>query len=69
MSKIAIIAAMEREIAPLVRGWQRGKISSNERSFSIFEHDEVVAVVSGIGCNKAELAARAVVQQHRPTLL
>ena len=24
MSKIAIIAAMEREIAPLVRGWQRG---------------------------------------------
>jgi len=69
MSKIAIIAAMEREIAPLVRGWQRGKLSRSERRFSVFERDEIVAVVSGIGCKNAELAARAVVAQYRPTLL
>jgi adenosylhomocysteine nucleosidase len=69
MSKIAIIAAMEREIAPLVRGWQRGTLSSGERKFVIFDRDQVVAVVSGIGCKNAELAARAVVAQHRPTLL
>jgi adenosylhomocysteine nucleosidase len=69
MSKIAIIAAMEREIAPLVRGWQRGTLSSGERKFVIFDRDQVVAVVSGIGCKNAELAARAVVDQHRPALL
>jgi nucleoside phosphorylase len=69
MSKIAIIAAMEREIAPLVRGWQRGTLSSGERKFVIFDRDQVVAAVSGIGCKNAELAARAVVAQHRPALL
>lgn len=69
MSKIAIIAAMEREIAPLVRGWQRGTLACGERRSSVFERDEVVAVVSGIGCNNAELAARAVVAQYRPALL
>lgn len=69
MSKIAIIAAMEREIAPLVRGWQRGTVSSGERTFMLFERDGVVAVVSGIGCKNAEQAARAVVNQHRPALL
>ena len=69
MSKIAIIAAMEREIAPLVRGWQRGTLSSGEREFTCFERDSVVAVVSGIGCKNAELAARGIVDQHRPALL
>ena len=40
MSKIAIIAAMEREIAPLVLGWQRGTLSRSERRFSVFERNE-----------------------------
>jgi len=69
MSKIAIIAAMEREIAPLVRGWQRGMLSSGEKKFVVFDCDGVVAVVSGIGCKNAEIAARAVVDQYRPALL
>jgi adenosylhomocysteine nucleosidase len=69
MNKIAIIAAMEREIAPLVRGWQRGTLSSGERRFVVFDRDGVAVVVSGIGCKNAELAARAVVEQHRPALL
>ena len=69
MSKIAIIAAMEREIAPLVRGWQRGTLSSGEREFTCFERDSVVAVVSGIGGKNADLATRGIVDQHRPALL
>ena len=69
MSKIAIIAAMEREIAPLVRGWQRGTLSSGERKYLVFDRDGVVAVVSGIGCRNAELAARSIVAQYRPAIL
>jgi adenosylhomocysteine nucleosidase len=69
MSKIAIIAAMEREIAPLVRGWQRGTLASRERKFTYFERDGAIAAVSGIGCKNAELAARALVDRHRPALL
>ena len=69
MNKIAIIAAMEREIAPLVRGWQRDTLASGEKKFMFFESDGVVAVVSGIGCKNAELAALTVVTQYRPALL
>jgi adenosylhomocysteine nucleosidase len=69
MSKIAIIAAMEREISPLVRGWQRGTLPSGQREFPCFERDGIVAVVSGIGCKNAEQAARAVVAQYRPSIL
>jgi adenosylhomocysteine nucleosidase len=69
MSKIAIIAAMEREIAPLVRGWQRGTLSFGEKKYVVFDRDGVVAMVSGIGCKNAEIAARAIVDQYRPALL
>ena len=69
MSKIAIIAAMEREIAPLVGGWQRATLSSDRKEFSCFERDGIVAVVSGIGCKNAEQAARAVVAQYQPSIL
>jgi adenosylhomocysteine nucleosidase len=69
MSKVAIIAAMEREISPFVRGWQRGTLSSGEREFRCFERDGIIAVVSGIRCKNAEVVARAVVAQHRPAIL
>jgi adenosylhomocysteine nucleosidase len=69
MNKVAIIAAMERELTPLVRGWKRATLSSSERTFSLFESNDVLAVIAGIGCRNAELAARAVVQQYRPSLL
>jgi nucleoside phosphorylase len=69
VSKVAIIAAMERELAPLVRGWKRGTLSSGDKTFTLFERDGVFAVIAGIGCRNAELAARAVVAQYRPTLL
>jgi adenosylhomocysteine nucleosidase len=69
MSKIAIIAAMEREIAPLVRGWKKSALASGGRQFTLFEREEVLAVVSGIGCKNAELAARAAVGQSHPSLL
>jgi adenosylhomocysteine nucleosidase len=69
MSKTAIIAAMEREISPLVRGWQRATLPSDDRKFTAFEREGVIAVVSGIGCGNAELAARAVVTQYRPAIL
>lgn len=69
MSKVVIIAAMEREMAPLVRAWKRGTLSAAGKTFTLFESNGVLAVIAGIGCRNAELAARAVVQQYRPALL
>jgi adenosylhomocysteine nucleosidase len=69
MSKVAIIVAMERELAPLVRGCETGILSSAGKTFALFESDGVLAVVAGIGRKNAEQAARAVVAQYRPALL
>lgn len=69
MSKVAIIAAMERELAPLVRGWKKGILSSAGKTFALFESEGVLAVVAGIGRKNAEEAARAAVAQYHPALL
>lgn len=69
MNKTAIIAAMERELAPLVRGWKRSVVVSNERKFTMFESEGVLAVISGIGSENAALAARTVVEQFHPSVL
>lgn len=69
MSRIGIIAAMEREISPLVRGWRSASLSTSEKKFTLFERDGVFVVVSGIGCSNAKVAARAVIDHYRPALL
>src|SRR5580765_2661490 len=69
MSRIAIIAAMERELAPLVRGWKKGVIVSNEKKFTMFESEGALAVISGIGSQNAALAAWAAADQFHPAVL
>jgi nucleoside phosphorylase len=69
MSKVVIVAAMERELAPLVRGWKRATLDSGDKKLTLFESDGMLAVIAGIGCRNAELAARSVMAQYRPTLV
>jgi adenosylhomocysteine nucleosidase len=69
MNRTVIIAAMEREIRPLVRGWHVSSISDRVRSFAAFEKDERVVVISGIGRKHAEAAARVAIAQYRPAQL
>jgi adenosylhomocysteine nucleosidase len=69
MSRIAIIAALERELHPLVEGWGRRSLDHAAITFSAFESGELVAVASGIGCRRAELAARAVMEEFQPQTL
>ena len=69
MSRVVIIAAMEREVKPLVREWRRSSTSDGARNFQTFEKEERVVVISGIGSKHAETAARAAVAQYRPEQL
>jgi adenosylhomocysteine nucleosidase len=73
MSTIAIIAALERELLPLVRGWKQSAFTFGGKSFRVYQDDhsreKLVAVAGGIGCCAAELAARAVVAEYRPQAL
>ena len=66
---IAIIAALERELRPLVKGWSRSPLESGERTFVVYQSGDVIAVAGGIGSRRAELAARAVVEQFHPQIL
>lgn len=69
MSTIAIIAALDRELAPLTRHWKTVRFSYTGRSFQSFEHENLVAIAGGIGCRAAGRAAKAVVAQYKPEML
>ncbi len=69
MSKVAIVAALEREVHPLVKGWRAGEREYDGRRFRFFEKDELVLVCGGIGAQAARRAAEAVIALYAPKVL
>jgi adenosylhomocysteine nucleosidase len=59
MPEIAIIAALERELAPLISGWQRTDVRAQNRTIRIYEKDNILVAFGGIGGNSARIAADA----------
>ena len=66
MSRIAIIAAMEREVKPLIRRWKFRTLEHGGRQYRLFEHEGAVLVCGGIGAEAARRATEAVIQEVRP---
>lgn len=66
---VAIIAALEREVRPLVRRWPRRQIVSGEVTFPAFASNRVLVVCSGIGAGLARQAAVAVFDSERPRII
>ena len=69
MSRIAIVAALEREIRPLVREWAVHEEQYSGRTFRFFENGKVVLVCGGIGSEAARRATQAVIALYSPTLI
>jgi adenosylhomocysteine nucleosidase len=76
MSRIAIVAALEREVSPLVRrkdargnAWRVSDLEFDGRKFRFFEKDEVVVVCGGIGAQAARRAAEAVIALYSPEVV
>lgn len=67
--KIAIIAALYREIHPLVKAWAPEKISHEGRDFTFYKSDYAIAVCGGIGGDAARRAAEAAIANYSPQLL
>jgi adenosylhomocysteine nucleosidase len=67
--RLVIIAAMERELAPLTADWELSTVEASGRSLICCEGPEIAAVFSGIGCRRAEEAARAAVKKYAPQAL
>src|SRR5437763_13125571 len=57
MSKLVIIAAAEMEIAPLVRGWKHTRTTAQRHETDIFEADDALVAVAGMGPVPARIAA------------
>lgn len=69
MPEIAIVAAMEREIRPLVRTWHVVERDYSGRHFRFFESGDCVAVCGGIGPEGARRATEAVISLYKPAVV
>ncbi|MGH9498440.1 MAG: phosphorylase [Terriglobales bacterium] len=67
--KVAIVAAFEREVWPLVKDWATNHKTYEGRAFKFFEHKDAVLVCGGIGAQAARRATEAVISLYRPTLV
>lgn len=67
--KIAIIAALERELWPLIHDWPKTGFSHEGREFIFYESDYAVAVCGGIGYEYARRAAQAIIAKYSPGIL
>ncbi len=66
MPKIAMVAALEREVAGLISRWARVEREYDGRKFIFFEQNEFVLVCGGIGVEAARRAAEAVIALYHP---
>ena len=68
-AKVAIVAALEREVWPLVKNWTIRRRKFDGREFKFFEKDATVLVCAGIGAVAARRAAEAAISLYEPHLL
>lgn len=66
MPRLAIVAALEREVGPLVKSWRVTEKEHDGRRFRFFENGEVVLVCGGIGAVAARRASEAVIAIFDP---
>jgi len=69
MSRVAIVAALEREVRPLVKEWQVSEKELEGRRYRFFEKDDLVLVCGGIGPEAARRAAEAVIALYAPSVI
>ncbi len=73
MYKVGIVAALEREVRPLLkqkeRGWRIREEEHASRKFRFYEKDDVVLVCGGIGAEAARRAAEAMIELYSPGVI
>jgi adenosylhomocysteine nucleosidase len=69
LAKVAMVAALEREVSPLVKRWYKVGREYDGRRFKFFESGQVVVVCGGIGAEAARRATEAVFALYQPKLI
>jgi adenosylhomocysteine nucleosidase len=65
-ARIAIIVAMEREVAPLIHRWNARTIEHAGRRYRLFENADAALICGGIGAEAARRATEAIIQEVNP---
>jgi adenosylhomocysteine nucleosidase len=68
-AKVAIVAALEREVFALLKRWHRIERECEGRRFKFFESGQTVLVCGGIGAEAARRATEAVIALYQPELV
>ncbi len=69
MPEIAIIAALQREVHPLVKNWRSTVVEHEGRDFTIYVSNYAAVVCGGIGAEAARRAAEAIIVQYSPEVI
>lgn len=69
MPETAIIAALEREVTPLLKNARAVKKEYAGRTFTFYEQGDLVIVCGGIGAEPARRAAEALIALYHPEVL
>jgi adenosylhomocysteine nucleosidase len=67
--KVAMVAALEREVRPLVKRWRKVQREHQGRGFTFFENGEAALVCGGIGAEPARRATEAAIALYEPELV
>jgi adenosylhomocysteine nucleosidase len=68
-ARVAVVAAMEMEVRPLVRSWRVCEREHGGKKFRFFEETQAVVVCGGIGAEAARRAAEAVIALYSPDVI
>ena len=68
-TKVAMVAALEREVSLLIKRWNRVEREHEGRRFKFFEGGQTVLVCDGIGAEAARRATEAVLALYQPELV
>jgi adenosylhomocysteine nucleosidase len=68
-SKIAIVAALEREVHPIIQDWHTSERRHEGRDYKFYESGNTVLVCGGIGVECARRATEAVIACYGPEMV
>jgi adenosylhomocysteine nucleosidase len=67
--KVAIVAALEREVRPLIKQWRPVEREHDGRKYKFYENERAVLVCGGIGPEAARRATEAIIQLYAPVMV
>jgi len=68
-SKVAIVAALEREVRALIKQWRPVEREYDGRNYRFFENERAVLVCGGIGPEAARRATEAIIRLYAPIMV